>query len=185
MTHAFPETTLRTGRLVLRPFTGADIPDTQASCTDELTQRWLPLPHPYTLADAADYCTVKATRARESGDGIHFAVTDTGSGRLLGDVSLKKTNWRALTSEVGYWVAPWARGRGIASEATRAVAEWLLSSRGFERLELRAATGNVASQRAAVNAGFTREGVLRNAGFTHSARVDLVVFSLIPADIGR
>lgn len=129
----FPETTLRTERLVLRPFTAADIPDTQLSCADELTQQWLPLPHPYTLDTAAEYCT-QAHQWRESGDGIVFAVADPDSNRLLASLHIKEINWRALTSEVD-------------------------------------------------RAGFTREGVLRNAGITHSGRVDLVVFSLIRRDL--
>lgn len=179
----FPETTLRTERLVLRPFTTADIPDTQASCADELTQHWLPLPRPYTLDSAAQYCTVQAPQLRQSGDGIAFAVADPASDRLLGSISVKKTNWRTLTSEVGYWVSPWARGKGLAAEATRAVGEWLFARQGFERLELLTAAGNAASQRVADKAGFTRESVLRNAGITHSGRVDLIVFSLIRADL--
>jgi RimJ/RimL family protein N-acetyltransferase len=183
MGNAFPELTLTTPRIVLRALAAADIPDVQLSCADELTQRWLPLPDPYTLEAAADYCTVTAPRFRESGDGICLAMADPDSGRLLGSISLKETNWRALTSEVGYWVSPWARGRGLAAEATRLLAEWLLGEQGFERLELRAATGNTASQRVAVKAGFTHEGMLRNAGFVHAGRVDLAVYSKISTDL--
>ena len=83
--------------------------------------------------------------------------------------------WHVLTSEIGYWMAPWARGQGLATEAARAVAEWLLVTQGFQRLELRAAPGNVASVKVALNAGFHREGVLRDAGITHSGPVDLAV----------
>ncbi|MFF3946404.1 GNAT family N-acetyltransferase [Streptomyces sp. NPDC001902] len=179
----FPDTVLRTERLLLRPFTPDDAHDTRASCEDPHTQRWLPLPRPYTLDDATAWCTTVSHALRESGDGIHFAVTDADGGRLVGTVGLKRTDWRALTSEVGYWVSPWARGRGIATEATRALATWLLAEQGFQRLELRAATGNTASQRVATKAGLRREGVLRNAGFVHTGRVDLVVFSLVPGDL--
>ncbi|MGW3248092.1 GNAT family N-acetyltransferase [Streptomyces sp. NPDC001070] len=174
---------LRTERLLLRPFADGDIDDTQASCADPLTQRWLPLPRPYTLRDATAWCTTIAHALRASGDGIHFAVVDARTERLLGQVGLKKTDWRALTGEVGYWVSPWARGRGVAAEATRALAQWLLAVQGFQRLELRAATENTASQKVAVKAGLRREGILRNAGFVHSGRVDLVLFSLVPDDL--
>jgi RimJ/RimL family protein N-acetyltransferase len=78
---------------------------------------------------------------------------------------------------------PWGRERGLAAEATRALAEWLLGKHGFERLELRAATGNTAPQRVAVKAGFTREGVLRNAGLIHAGRADLALYSKISADL--
>jgi RimJ/RimL family protein N-acetyltransferase len=183
MANEFSELTLSTPRIVLRPLSQADIPDVRLSCADDLTQRWLPLPSPCTLEAATDFCTMMAPRLRESGDGFHSAMADPASGRLVGSISLKKTDWQTLTSEVGYWVSPWARGRGLAAEATRTLAEWLLGEQGFERLELRAATGNTASQRVADKAGFTREGVLRNAGLIHAGRVDLAVYSKISADL--
>ncbi|MFJ6012904.1 GNAT family N-acetyltransferase [Streptomyces sp. NPDC092952] len=179
----FPETTLRSRRLVLRAFNSGDVPDAYASCSDSLTQQWLPLPRPYTLGDATAWCTTTAHAMRESGDGIQFAIVDVGTDRLVGQVGLKKTDWRALTSEVGYWVSPWARGHGIAAEATRALALWLLADQRFQRLELRAATANTASQSVALKVGFHREGTLRNAGFVHGGRVDLVLFSLLPGDV--
>lgn len=179
----FPETVLHTKRLTLRPFNSSDIPDTQASCSDPLTQQWLPLPQPYTLDAAAAWCTAVAPGLRESGDGIHFAITDSHTGRLMGTAGLKKTDWRAQVSEVGYWVSPWARGNGIAAEATRALAQWLLDDQKYQRLELRAAAENTPSQKAALKAGFRREGILRNAGFVHTGRVDLILFSLLPNDL--
>ena len=63
-------------------------------------------------------------------------------------------------------------------------ASWALREQGFERVELRAATGNLASQRVAEKAGFVREGVARNAGHVTHGRVDLVVYSLTRADLG-
>ncbi|MEU4506723.1 GNAT family N-acetyltransferase [Streptomyces sp. NPDC024089] len=102
----FPESILHTNRLILRPFNANDIPDTHASCADALTQRWLMLPKPYTLGDATNWCTTTAHTLRDSGDGIQFAVTDAYTKRLMGQVVLKKTDWRALVSEVGYWYRP-------------------------------------------------------------------------------
>ncbi|MFE1320040.1 GNAT family N-acetyltransferase [Kitasatospora phosalacinea] len=183
MPPVFPETVLHTDRLLLRPFNSEDADATRIACSDELTQQWLPLPAPYTIEHATSWCTEVSHRLRTSGDGIHFAVTDAGSGQLLGTVGLKKTDWPAQVSEVGYWSAPWARGRGMTAEATRALGEWLLGEQGFQRLQLLAATGNTASQRVAEKAGFQREGILRNAGYVHGGRVDLFVFSLVPGDL--
>ncbi|MEV7403969.1 GNAT family N-acetyltransferase [Streptomyces sp. NPDC091267] len=175
--HRFPETVLRTENLTLRAFTPEDVEDTRAACSDELTQRWLPLPWPYTAEHATAWCTEIAPALRESGDGIHFALAARSGGRLLGTVGLKKTDWRALVSEVGYWVAPWARGRGIATEATAALACWLLGDQDFQRMELKAAVENTASQRVAVKAGLDYEGTMRNAGFVHGGRTDLRLYS--------
>ncbi|WP_265447238.1 GNAT family N-acetyltransferase [Flexivirga meconopsidis] len=54
----------------------------------------------------------------------------------------------------------------------------------MERVEIRAATGNLGSQKAALAAGFQREGVLRSAGFVHAGRVDLVVFGKLRSEVG-
>ena len=181
----FPETTLETPRLVLRPYRADDAAEVALACRDELVQRWLPLPDPYTDADALAWCTEIAPGFRASGEGIEWAAVRRADDRLIGSFGLKRTDWRARTCEVGYWVAPWGRGEGLAGEAVTAIAGWLLGERGFERLVLRAAIGNEASQRVAMKVGFTREGVARNAGFTHAGRVDLVVFSLVRSDLGE
>lgn len=181
----FPAATLETPRVLLRPHRAADVPDVALACRDELTQRWLPLPNPYTDADAVAWCTEMAPRFRTSGEGIEWAAIRRSDDRLIGSFGLKRTDWRGRSSEIGYWVAPWARGEGLAVEGVQAIARWLLVEQGFERMVLRAATGNVASQRVAEKAGFTREGIARNAGFTNDGRVDLVVFSLIRSDLHR
>lgn len=181
--NVFPELRLETPRLLLRPYRAEDAADVARACRDELTQQWLPLPNPYTDAHALAWCTEFAPRVRTSGEGVELAAARRVDDRLVGSFGLKRTDWRARTSEIGYWVAPWARGQGLAVEVTLALARWLLLEQGFERLVLRAASGNVASLRVAEKAGFVREGVARNAGFTNAGRVDLVVFSLIPSDL--
>jgi RimJ/RimL family protein N-acetyltransferase len=179
----FPQATLETSWLTLRAFEQGDLAQVAAGCADELTQRWLPLPRPYTEAHARAWCLEAAPDILESGEGIQWALVDRTAGRLAGGFGLKRTDWTSRTTEVGYWVAPWARGRGCATAAVREIGRWLLVDQAFERLELRAATGNVASQRVAEKAGLTREGILRNAGVVHGGRVDLVLFSLVQGDL--
>jgi RimJ/RimL family protein N-acetyltransferase len=53
------------------------------------------------------------------------------------------------------------------------------------RLELFVEVGNVASERAAEKAGFHREGVMRAYGDGLAGPIDLVMFSLLPADLER
>ncbi|MFC7100583.1 GNAT family N-acetyltransferase [Nonomuraea rubra] len=94
-------------------------------------------------------------------------------------MDLRDIDWHSRTAEVGYMTAPWARGNGYAGEAVREIARWLLEQHAFERLQLRAAPGNTASQRVAEKAGFVREGVARSS----LGGQDLVVYSLIPSDL--
>jgi RimJ/RimL family protein N-acetyltransferase len=178
-----PIASLETDRLLLRPFTQDDAPEVEAACSDDLTQRWLPLPRPYTAESARWWCLEGAPRSRESGDGIQFAAEDRETGRLAGCFGFKATQWIEQRTEIGYWVSPWARGRGLAAEAVRTVCRWGLTGTPIRRISLLAATANTASQRVAEKAGFVREGVLREAGAVHGGRVDYLVYGLIPSDL--
>lgn len=179
---AFPEVVLETGAIQLRPFQPGDEPATVIACNDEQTQRWLPLPRPYNLENAALWCGRLSRELRENGDGLNLAVAGP-EDALIGAVSLKRTDWRSRCTEIGYWTVPQWRCHGHTTAAVLALTRWALD--GFmERVELRVASGNTASVRVAEKCGFAREGVLRNAGFTHSGRTDLTLYSMIRSDIG-
>ena len=180
-TPIFPQTTLAAENLILRPFTPTDADDVTEACQDIETLRWLALPRPYTRANAEWFIGTFGPGQRESGAGIVFAIES--AGRLAGAIDLKGVNWEARIAEVGYWVAPWARGRGVAAQATRVLSEWAIRDHGFERVQLFAAVGNAASQRVAEKAGFVREGVARNACCVPDGRADMVLFSLVPEDL--
>ena len=59
-----------------------------------------------------------------------------------------------------------------------------MTAGGFERLDLQAAIANVASLRVAEHCGFVREGVLRRSWYRGDGRSDMVLFSLVPEDMG-
>jgi RimJ/RimL family protein N-acetyltransferase len=81
---------------------------------------------------------------------------------------------------VGYWIAPWARGRGYAAEAARGLAEWALGH-GAPRVHLYADVRNTASQAVARRAGFTQEGVVRSClDYRDGSRGDAVLFGRLP-----
>ncbi|MDT0320729.1 GNAT family N-acetyltransferase [Streptomyces millisiae] len=192
MTPTFPDVSISTERLVLRPFEEADIPELADMMNDELTAAWTSVPNPYTPADAREWITRGAPAERTSGRGIVLAVDEHLTHRLVGTLHLKNTNWHTLTSEVGYVVGPWARGEGYAAESVLAIAQWLFHDQKFERLELRTAAGNTASQQVAQKIGCVSEGVLRNALIVRSRtedggwtdiRTDLIVWGLLPEDL--
>ncbi|HEY3681745.1 MAG TPA: GNAT family N-acetyltransferase [Streptosporangiaceae bacterium] len=180
----FPESRVVAERVVLRPFTEADVTGNQRACGDPVTQYWTSIPASYTLDDSRDWCLLLSKEVRAMGEGVAFAVADRESDQYLGTVNLKRTDWEARVTEVGYLGAPWARGRGYITEAVAALARWLFTDQGFARLELKAAPGNRASQRVAERVGFTREGLLRGAGVIKSGRIDLVIYGLLPGDLG-
>jgi ribosomal-protein-alanine N-acetyltransferase len=179
----FPTLTVSTPRVLVRPLEAADAKAVSAIFADKLTQRWLPFQRKLGQIDGAAWCTEMAQERRDSGSGDHYGVIRREDDRLVGVLWTKRTDWSARLTEVSYAMAPHARGFGMAAEAVDALAVALILEHGFQRLELRVAPGNTASRRVAEKAGFTYEGLLRNAGYVHSGRVDLEVWSLVAADL--
>ncbi|UUU35191.1 GNAT family N-acetyltransferase [Streptomyces sp. CA-210063] len=192
MMSTFPDISISTERLVLRPFDEDDIQAFTEMMNDEQVMAWTDVPQPFTERGARNWITDYAPAERTSGRGLDLAVTEFLTQRLVGVIQLTKTNWHVRSTELSYVVAPWARGEGYASEAALATAQWLFREQKFERIELRTAADNTASQQVAQKIGCISEGVLRNAciartrtaedGWTE-IRTDFIIWSLLPEDI--
>ncbi|MFV2119197.1 GNAT family N-acetyltransferase [Streptomyces sp. Act-28] len=192
MTPTFPDVSISTERLVLRPYDDTDIPAPAEMMNDELVVAWTSAPHPYTVSHAEEWVHRAAPAERTSGRGLVLAVTEFLTQRLVGAVHLRHADWRVRSAQVAHITAPWARGEGYAVESVLAVARWLFREQRFERLELRTAAGNTASQQVAQKIGCVNEGVLRSArtarfqtedGAWAETRTDLIVWSLLPEDL--
>lgn len=172
---------LTDARVRLRRWRLADAAEVARACDNPEIARWLPVPSPYTLADAQFYLGTLVPTSWANGTGANVAVVDR-QDRLLGAVGLKMPLREDGVGEVGYWTAPWARGQGVARRAAALLGRWGLDELGLGRIELLADVENLASQRAAEAAGYLREGVMRaarrdprNPG---APRRDMVLFSL-------
>ncbi|MGI8336313.1 GNAT family N-acetyltransferase [Actinomadura scrupuli] len=164
-----PGTVLTTRRLVLRPFTGSDIDDVLEAGRDPEMLQWMPFASRRTPAQARDWCTRLAHHDPEGQ--IHFAVVGR-SGRCDGSVGLDRADWAAGQAEIGYWIAPWARHKGYATEAVRAVVAYGQRT-GLHRIELLAAHGNLSSLGVAERAGFARA-----EGVAPGGRADMALLTL-------
>ena len=125
----------------------------------------------------------RAGADREAGRGMTLTIVAVGSDVCIGQVNVHQVDWEHLRAEVGIWVAPQARGRGLAPAALRMVATWLLRECGLERVQLLTEPDNERMLRAAAAAGFQREGVLRGFLREQGARVDVAVLSLVQRDL--
>ncbi|HEU0103094.1 MAG TPA: GNAT family N-acetyltransferase [Mycobacteriales bacterium] len=175
------------GVVTLRRWAASDAADVARAGEDPDMARWLPVPSPYTLSDASAY--VGTLVGRECADGVaaHAAVVDAAEGALLGAVSLKLPLRELGVGEIGYWTAPWARRRGVASRAAALLGRWGLEELRLGRVELLADVDNLASRRVAERAGYVREGIARQARAAVRApgRRDFVLYSLVAADLAR
>jgi RimJ/RimL family protein N-acetyltransferase len=147
------------GRLQLRPPTDADAADALAMLQDPDVARWNQGPDGLDLDVARAWCRRGADWS--SGEHATFSVLDATSGRLLGNVSLHQIDRAEGDAEIGYRVAPWARGRGVATDSVAAVSRWAFGALDLVRIELAHAVLNPASCRVAEKAGYPLEGTLR------------------------
>ncbi|WP_292831283.1 GNAT family protein [Microbacterium sp.] len=152
--------TLRTERLVLSPPRASDIDAIYEACQDADIQRFTTVPSPYERRHAEEFIPRVAA---EWDDGVHLTWAMREGAVLAGTVGLYRLDG-AGTGELGYWVSPWSRRRGLSTEAARAVLDWGFAPEGADlhRIEWRAVVGNVASARSARALGFRYEGYLRD-----------------------
>ncbi|MCG5468673.1 GNAT family N-acetyltransferase [Micromonospora sp. LAH09] len=166
----------------LRPFRAEDVADVVDGLADPVSQRFMAgLPAPYTEIDARWWIDVGAP-AVWTGGGAAYAVADPATDRLLGAVGLNNSAPARGEAMIGYWSRPAARGRGVASAATRALSEHAFAT-GTARLELLTYPENGPSQRVALAAGFRYEGQRRSAGAARDGgRHDLLAWVRVGGD---
>jgi RimJ/RimL family protein N-acetyltransferase len=175
-----PQRPLDDGVVTLRPVGAEDVAAVTAACQDPEIARWTTVPWPYSETDARGWIEAAAQEHAE-GRGVNLVVVDAASGELLGAIGLME--YAPPVCRVGYWVQREARGRGVAPRALALLSRWALAELDLPRLELITDPDHRASQRVAEKAGFTREGVLRHAWEQRGEWKDVVLFSLVPADL--
>ena len=173
--------TIAVGWLTLRPFTPADIPWVYEVSLDRELQRFMQVPSPYRLEDAASHVEQAYIAGWDGGRQAEFVAEDAATATPLGRVGLRLGEPGA--AEVGYWVDPRARKRGVATTAVQAVCQWAVTTAGIELIEWRCEAGNVASLRVAEKAGFLIEATLRKRRVRHGVRVDEWVGSLLRDEV--
>lgn len=171
-------------RVVLRPFTDADVEamgpvladpevlvltgsvpttaeaDAAAPTLDEATRRWY------------------ATRAEQE-DRLDLAIVDRATDRCVGEVVLN--DWRPADQAIGFRIllGPEGRGRGLGSEATGLVLEHAFTVSDTHRVELEVFAHNPRALRVYERAGFVVVGRRRDALLLDGERIDALTMAVL------
>jgi RimJ/RimL family protein N-acetyltransferase len=169
----------------LRDYRPDDVEAIVAGYSDREAQRFMPLvPSPFTRRHGEWYVH-EAVPAAVAAGGSAYAIADPETDRLLGGIGINQVQPARAQGEIGYWVAPWARRRGVATAAVRALSKHAFRT-GTARLELLTHWENAVSQRVALAAGYQREGVRRGALPNRDGGYDdLLTFARIAGDSGE
>jgi [ribosomal protein S5]-alanine N-acetyltransferase len=141
---------LKTDRLVLRPTTFADADRAFAIQSDWNVTRMLAMAaFPPDRGDIGLWFT-EHVREWRAGEAFRFAVEQ--EGRLIGIADVDGIHDGG--GSLGYWFEHASWGRGIATEAARAVVGFAFNDIGLSRLKAGHAADNAASGRVLLKLGF-------------------------------
>jgi len=171
---------LRTSRLRLRPFTGADASMLALRAgAREIADTTLAIPHPYLESHAREWI---ARTAKAAAKQTEFTFAITHDEELIGAVGLRDVNPEHGVAELGTWIAVDSWGKGYATEAAEAVVRF-----GFEQLNLNRICAhhmvrNPASGRLLTKVGMKQEGRLRQRVRKWGIFEDIIVFLILRED---
>lgn len=135
-------------------------------------------PHPYTLGDAEAFLS----RATQNVPRTLFAIaTDT---EAIGSIALTPAqDVHGFTAELGYWLAEPFWGKGIMTEAVKALSEYAFKELGLHRIFAEPYTNNSASARVLDKAGFVLEGILKENAFKDGRFQDQFLYARLNPDV--
>ena len=170
-------TTLKTERLLLRPFELSDIDAVLEYASDPLWAKYHPGPYSRKRAEYTVAFAISTPRDR----GAVFAVVY--DGRVIGLVSLNvDPEDRERKAELGYDIARNVWGRGLATEAASVVCDWGFREYALAKIFAGADARNRRSLRVMKKLGMTREAVHRSGEVEDGERVDSVVYAVLRSE---
>jgi ribosomal-protein-serine acetyltransferase len=100
-------------------------------------------------------------------------------GRLAGVIGYDPIDWENRSTEVGYWLGEEYQGKGLATDACRALVDHAFGELGLNRVSIACATENKKSCAIPERLGFRREGVKHQAEWVYDHFVDHVVYAAL------
>lgn len=143
----------------------------------ESVDPWIPWASRSTnLESARATLTRYAESAARDGGRIYGIWLD---GTLVGGTMFVSFDAATGKCEIGCWLEPAGRGRGLITRAAEHLIDWAVRERGMHRIEWITRPDNTASSNVARRLGFRLDGVLREDFPYRGTRYDSEVWSLL------
>jgi [ribosomal protein S5]-alanine N-acetyltransferase len=170
---------LQSGPVVLRPFLLSDLPLIRQAATDPYIPAVTSVPSTYS-DDGGRAFIERQQRQAVEGNGYVFVIADSDDPRqAFGGLGMWLHEIESGRASIGYWVIPAARGQRRAGWALRAMVTFAFGALAIPRLHLFVEPWNIASQRTAEFAGFTREALLHGWERINHVQSDVYAYCLL------
>lgn len=171
--------TITTRRLTLRPLLPSDARDVyQYACNPRVARYTLWEPHA-SPEDSLDFIQGYAVTNYGLMVPDPFGVTLRSEGRVFGTAGCFWASRESRCMELGYALDEPMWGRGLATEAARAILEYVFAHFDVERVQARCKKENVASARIMEKLGMRYEGTLRSALYHQGRFWDVEYWALL------
>ncbi|MBI3428987.1 MAG: GNAT family N-acetyltransferase [Actinobacteria bacterium] len=174
--------TLQHGLITLRPAQEKDILSIYQACQDPTIPKFTTVPSPYSMAHAISFIREQAPTHFAEKSELLFVITEgySDNEEFCGLISFHTINLQNHTTELGYWIAKPARGRGIGTTAAKSMVEYGFSTMGFRRIEALVDVDNLASKALLLSASFELEGIMRKkVTRENGSQIDMALFSRV------
>lgn len=178
----FPVEGIADDAVRLRLRADSDTPAVIEACQDPEVVRWTRVPEHYDERAAEEWLS-ESNAQRERGEGLHLVIADAESDALLGSIGVHHIDRVEGRCDIGYFLAPWARGRGVMTRAVQLLSRWIFQAFPVDRIEITIEPANAASRAVAERAGYTLEGVLRSYTVIKETRRDMAIYSLLRGEL--
>lgn len=179
--------TLRGAKVLLRPFTPADIRDIGPVLADPEVLRLTGSVSfsAETVGRSADLDAATQawydSRAHQT-DRLDLVIVDPITGRCVGEAVLNELRERDDACNFRILIGPAGRNRGLGTEATRLVVDHAFRSTTLHRIELEVYAFNPGARRAYERVGFRYEGEKRQAFRFDEEYIDTIVMGMLRTD---
>jgi len=170
--------TLQYGLITLRKPGERDIVPIFEGVQDPLIPKFTRIPANYQMANAEHYVRERSPNGFTMQTEIQLVLEY--DGKFAGALSFHTLVLDEAKAEIGYWITADARGRGIATAATKLLTGYGFETIGFHRIEALVVESNQPSIRVLSNAGYIQEGVLRDKSCCgDGTRENMVLFAAL------
>ena len=152
--------TLQYGLITLRKPEERDIIPIFEGVQDPIIPKFTRIPANYKMETAEHYVRERSPNGFTMQTEIQLVLEYDGN--FAGALSFHTLVLDEAKAEIGYWITADARGKGIATAATKLLTGYGFETIGFHRIEALVVESNQPSLRVLSNAGYIQEGVLRD-----------------------
>lgn len=173
-----PFPNLETERLILRRIDANDVNEVFLLRSNEAIMKYIPRPLITTTEEAMEHINMIESKI-VGNEGINWAITLKNDPKLIGIIGHYRIKPEHFRAEIGYIIAPDFSGKGIVSEAVKAVVDYGFDVMNLNSIEAIIAPQNHASEKVLLKNKFVKEAHLLENEYYNGTFLDTVIYSLL------